>query len=453
MATSLIKQLINRVRGSHKTRQPLQKITGDEARLPHRHISHNALKVLQRLQDRGFEAYLVGGGVRDLLLGMKPKDFDVSTNATPEQVKSVFGSNARIIGRRFRLVHVRFGREVIEVATFRTDQTEDTQVARSDEGMLLRDNHWGTVEDDAWRRDFTVNALYYNASEQSLLTLPGSLDDMDQGLLRIIGDPATRLREDPVRMLRAARFAAKLNFDIEPVTEASIAPLAHLLQKVSAARLFDEVIKLLMSGQGQDTFAQCNRLGLMAPMFPDSWQAIDQDPSGFYLRLIEQALINTDARVNAGKPVTPAFLYAVLLWPAVDQEWQRLTELGTPKIPGLHQACTQSLVRHNEYVAIPKRFSAPMREIWDLQPRLLQTQGKKAFNLIAHPRFRAAYDFILLREQAGENLAGAGKWWTKAQQQVQAGEIDLDDLPPPPMLPLEPERKPRRRKPRKRRND
>lgn len=450
MATSLIRQLLQKMTGSKQQRKALQRVDLSTNPLSHRQISGNALKVIERLQARNYQAYLVGGGVRDLLLNMRPKDFDVATDATPEQVRACFG-NARIIGRRFRLVHVRFGREVIEVATFRTNHEDDSKVARSQEGMLLRDNHWGNIEDDAWRRDFTVNALYYDSEKQEMLAFPGSMQDMEQRTLRIIGDAATRYREDPVRMLRAARFAVKLGFTIEESTRAPVPQLADLLQKVPAARLFDEVIKLLMSGYGLDTFRIANELGLMAPMFPDSWEALSKDSSGQLLAMIEKGLDNTDQRIRADRPVTPAFLYGVLLWPAVVFNWQRQLAKGTPSSPALNQAITLVLARHASCVAIPKRFSIPMREIWELQPRLMQTQGRRALATLNHPRFRAAYDFLLLREQSGEDLNQLGQWWTKAWQQLEMGEMDLSDLPPPVTEASEQRvrtrRKPRNRKP------
>lgn len=380
-------------------------------------IHEGALKVLYRLQKGGFQAFLVGGCIRDRLLGKKPKDFDVATNATPEEVIELF-RNARMIGRRFRIVHVRFGREVIEVTTFRgqTDEydEEDDRTLQSDAGMLLRDNVWGSIEEDAIRRDFTINALYYNIADRAVYDYTSGLTDLDNRVLRLIGDPVTRYREDPVRMLRAIRFAAKLGFTLETSTEAPIREQANLLLQVAPARMFDEVLKLFLGGQALDTFNLLLEYGLFAFLFPASHEAFKTNPLA--LTLLEQAMINTDTRISEGKTVSPAFLYAVLLWPGLEQIYTYLQNNGMPPLPAMQQAAYRLLERQNQHITMPKRFSFPMREIWDLQLKLPKRQGKKAWVMLQMPRFRAAYDFLLLREMVGEATDGVAAWWTDFQE-------------------------------------
>lgn len=383
-------------------------------------ISRNAVSVVERLQQAGYQAFMVGGCVRDLLLDVTPKDFDVATSATPEQVRATF-RNARLIGRRFRLAHVYFGREIIEVATFRASHggdddasSTDEQSRQSDSGRLLRDNVYGTLEEDAQRRDFTINALYYDVCSGHLHDFANGLHDVRNCQIRLIGIPQQRYQEDPVRMLRAIRFAAKLDFDIEPHTAAPIKSLASLLNDIPAARLFDEILKLLMSGQGADTFELLQQYGLFAPLFPDTANAVSQSPD-HYTRLLRQALHNTDERIRQDKPVTPAFLFAALLWPSMQAQLNRQLDRGTPLIPAQQQAAQEALSRQCLRTAIPKRFSLPLREIWDLQPHLERRAGKRADQLLEHPRFRAAYDFLLLREAAGERTNGLGEWWTRYQ--------------------------------------
>ncbi|MBZ2170399.1 polynucleotide adenylyltransferase PcnB [Marinobacter sp. F4216] len=382
-------------------------------------ISEPAKKVLHRLNKSGYEAYLVGGGVRDILLGGKPKDFDIATNATPEEVHGLF-RNSRLIGRRFRIVHVVFGREIIEVTTFRgnadsVDQDTAPRDARqtSEHGLLLRDNVYGSQEEDALRRDFTVNALYYCIRDFSVIDFAGGIEDLQNRQLRLIGDPDTRYREDPVRMLRAIRFAAKLGFDIEPETEAPIRELAPLLSHIPPARLFDEVLKLFSAGHGEATYDLLSRYNLLAPLFPETVRALDGGASD---ELIREALRNTDARIAQGKSVTPYFLFAAMLWPALQVEWARRQDNGDPVQPALHGAIGKVIGRQVQATSIPKRFSGPMKEIWEMQMRLPRRQGKRAFATMAHPRFRAAYDFLLVREAAGEIEPGLGQWWTEFQE-------------------------------------
>ncbi|MDX1801342.1 MAG: polynucleotide adenylyltransferase PcnB [Marinobacter sp.] len=379
-------------------------------------ISEPAKKVLNRLNNAGFEAYLVGGGVRDILIGERPKDFDIATNATPEEVHDLF-RNSRLIGRRFRIVHVLFGREVIEVTTFRgnaasADDDDDDDRRTSEHGLLLRDNVYGSMEEDALRRDFTVNALYYCIRDFTVIDFARGIDDLHNRQLRLIGDPETRYREDPVRMLRAVRFAAKLDFDIAPDTEAPIAELAPLLTHIPPARLFEEVLKLFSAGYGEATYDRLRRYDLLAPLFPETARALD---AGEPDQLIRQALQNTDRRIQQGKSVTPYFLYAAMLWPALQAEWRKRQDDGEAIQPALHQAIAKVIGRQVQATAIPKRFSGPMKEIWELQMRLPRRNGKRAYQTMDHPRFRAAYDFLLVRESAGEIEPGLGQWWTEFQ--------------------------------------
>ena len=370
--------------------------------------------MLTRLHKAGYEAYLVGGGVRDLLLGLHPKDFDVATNASPEQVREQF-RNCRLIGRRFRLAHVFFGREIIEVATFRAhhDQSEGEGEGQMENGLILRDNVFGTLEDDAWRRDFRVNALYYNIADFSLVDFTGGLQDLQNRELHIIGDPETRFREDPVRMLRAVRFAAKLDFSLEPQMAGVICEQAERLSDVPAARLFEEVLKLFMHGQALRTFELLREYQLFKYLFAETDELLDSH--GAYLDpFIRQAMINTDERVQANKPVTPAYLFAVLLWGPVRKRVERLQN-KMPVLDALRIAGDKVVRAMMQQVTLPKRFSLPMREIWQLQARLEMRRGQRAYRLLENRRFRAAYDFMLLREQVGEPIRELCDWWTEFQ--------------------------------------
>lgn len=371
--------------------------------------------MLYRLHSAGFKALLVGGGVRDLLLGLEPKDFDVATDASPEQVRGVF-RNCRLIGRRFRLAHVHFGREVIEVATFRGMQVDPSQTERdADNGMLMHDNVYGTIEEDALRRDFSVNALYYNLEDFTVLDYAGGLADLEKGLLRLLGDPETRYREDPVRMLRAVRFATKLGFQIDPASEAPLSKLGTLLRGVPAARMFEEVLKLFMSGIALQAFEKLRHYDLFAELFPATDECLAHEEHDFPLTFVVRGLHNTDLRVREGKPVTPAFLFAVLLWEPVRRQAERLVGSGESFALAMQQAATEVIGGQLRQTSIPKRFSIPMREIWQLQHRF-QYRGKRAKGLLAHPRFRAAYDFLVLRSEAGEIDAELVRWWTDIQQ-------------------------------------
>jgi len=387
-------------------------------------ISSNALKVLYRLRDAGFQAFLVGGAVRDLLLDLHPKDFDIATNAHPDQVKQLF-RNCRLIGRRFHLAHVRFGYEIIEVATFRAAHTpidEDNSVDEGghrvldERGRILRDNLYGTIEEDVWRRDFTANALYYNIEDFSVWDYVGGVEDARNRVLRMIGDPETRYREDPVRMLRAVRFAAKLGFSIHSDTAAPIPKLAWMLDGVPPARLFDEVNKVFLAGSAQPAFELLERLQLLEHLFPDLASALQDAPAGSAAHeLIRLGLRGTDERVRADKSVTPTFLFAILMWPAVQRAFAKLGHADDGDPQQLLAACDQVTARQQARVAIPKRFTLPLRELVGLQPRFERREGRRALRLLNHPRFRAAYDFLLLRAAAGEVDAELAKWWTEIQ--------------------------------------
>ncbi|XOZ33217.1 polynucleotide adenylyltransferase PcnB [Halomonadaceae bacterium KBTZ08] len=390
-------------------------IPRDEHNISRQNISESAKKVLHRLNRSGHEAYLVGGGVRDLLLGGHPKDFDIATSATPEQVHELF-RNSRLIGRRFKLVHVLFGREVIEVTTFRgppEDTENDPHIDVNEQGRLLRDNVYGTREEDAVRRDFTVNALYYDIQDFTVHDYAGGVKDLHNRQLRLIGNPVTRYQEDPVRMLRAVRFAAKLDFTIADDTAQPIREMSHLLEDIPPARLFEEVLKLFTAGQGETTYEMLKRFDLFAPLFPESAKAIAEGEPDEVIRI---ALASTDRRVSQNKPITPYFLYAALLWPALQQAWrQEEEETEQPAYQALQQAAGETIQNQTQATAIPRRFSTPMREIWELQLRLGKRSGKRADRLLEHPRFRAAYDFLLVREEAGEDTQGLGAWWTEYQ--------------------------------------
>ncbi|HEX8594106.1 MAG TPA: polynucleotide adenylyltransferase PcnB [Pseudomonas sp.] len=392
-------------------------------------FSRYAVSIVERLQNAGYQAYLVGGCVRDLMLNIEPKDFDVATSATPEQVRAEF-RNARIIGRRFKLVHIHFGREIIEVATFRAnhpvdDEDEDSnQSSRNESGRILRDNVYGTLEEDAQRRDFTINALYYDPVSERVLDYANGVHDIRNRLIRLIGDPQQRYKEDPVRMLRAVRFAAKLDFGIEKHSATPIRPLGPMLRDIPSARLFEEVLKLFLSGYAESTFEMLVDLELFEPLFPASSRALEYNPT-YTHTLISEALANTDLRIKQNKPVTPAFLFAALLWPALPAKVLRLQERGMPPIPAMNEAAQELIVEQCQRIAIPKRFTMPIREIWDMQERLPRRSGKRADMLLDNPRFRAGYDFLLLRESAGEETDGLGEWWTDYQDANDSGRREM----------------------------
>jgi poly(A) polymerase len=437
------------------------------------HISANALRVLYRLHEGGFQAFLVGGCVRDLLLGLEPKDFDVATDALPEQVKRLF-RNSRLVGRRFRLAHVFFGREIIEVATFRAtsapaqgeepladadpedgeapeldDQVLETESlvpevepeevelpparfgrgasrgANADDfddrhvdaaGRILRDNVYGTIEEDVWRRDFTANALYYNIADFSIWDFVDGARDIESRTLRLIGDPETRFREDPVRLLRAARFEAKLGFHLDPATERQVKPLRDLLASVPPARLFDETLKLFLTGHGAKSFEVLRRRELLAGLLPTVNAYYESHPGSLVEKLLVQGLVNTDARVVADKPVTPTFLFALLLYGPIAQHIEAAPPSRWHELATILDACDRATREAQARIAIPKRFSLGVREMFALQPRLEHPRGRRALRVLEHPRFRAAYDLLLLRAQFGLAPEAMAKWWTRLQE-------------------------------------
>nr|ART38903.1 H167 [uncultured bacterium] len=378
------------------------------------HISKSALNVLYGLHKAGYEACLVGGGVRDLLLGVTPKDFDIATSASPEQVRATF-RNSRLIGRRFRLAHVHFGPEIVEVATYRAshDKAEDEADARLDGDRILRDNVYGTREEDVIRRDFTVNALYYRIEDFSLIDHVGALEDIEQRRLRTIGDPEARYREDPVRMLRAVRLAAKLGLTIEPATEAPLFELGYLLETVPQARLFDEAVKLLLSGHGVRSYELLLHYRLLDYLFPIESATLAPERE----RLIRDALANTDQRVAAGLPVTPAFLIAVLLWEPLQHAMAHQLVRGVSEHDAFVQAQEDVLRTQNDLLAVPKRFTLPAAEIWFLQGRL--QRRRQPDRLLAHPRFRAAFDFLALRAQHEPDLRPCLDFWAARQDGIE----------------------------------
>ena len=380
------------------------------------HLDRHAVSITDRLVKAGFQAYLVGGCVRDLLLGLHPKDFDVSTNAEPEQIQALF-KNCRLIGRRFRLAHIHFGRHVIEVATFRGPHMKhDSNKSHAHEdGRLLRDNVYGTLEEDAWRRDFTVNALYLDAQNKTVIDYVGGIDDHQHRTLRLMGDPATRFKEDPVRLLRAVRFKAKLGFTLDKDTEAPMASLAGLLAGIPSARLYDEVLKLFLNKQAFQVFEGLQQYRLFEALFPQTDTCLQHATSDQALALIKQAMKNTELRLNNNQHITPYFLFACLLWEPV----RRLTEQVRPSVnsdtQAIHAAANEVVAHQIGRVAIPKRMTAPMREVWALQPRFHKQVGVRCLRFLDHPRFRAAYDFMLLRAEHGELSPEIAKWWTHIQ--------------------------------------
>lgn len=433
-------------------------IPRDEHNISRRDISENALKVLYRLNKSGYEAYLVGGGVRDLLLEKKPKDFDITTNATPEQVRKLF-RNCRLVGRRFRLAHVMFGPEIIEVATFRGhhEQQEEVEDKNSSQqavnGMLLRDNIFGTIEDDAQRRDFTINSLYYGVADFTVRDYTGGLRDLENGIIRLIGDPETRYREDPVRMLRAVRFAAKLDMKISPETAQPIPRLATLLQEIPPARLFEESLKLLQAGNGYQTYLKLREYHLFQPLFPLIARQFTEDGDSPMERILVQVLKNTDFRLQNDQRVNPAFLFAAMLWYPVIEHAQKLAqEGGLTYYDAFSLAMNDVLDEQCRTLAIPKRITTLVRDIWALQLRLSRRQGKRAHKLMEHPKFRAAFDLLALRAEVEQHreLQSLTEWWGEFQEATPASQKSMlgtlgDDAAPRRSRP----RRPRKRAPRK----
>ena len=397
-------------------------ISATEAGISNDHISKKALQVVQTLQEAGFQAYLVGGCVRDLIIGTKPKDFDVSTNATPEQIKKTFGRNGRIIGRRFKLVHVRFGYEVIEVATFRADASDRAQVgsnemSEGDQGQLLRDNVYGSMEEDVVRRDFTVNAMYYDSVNGEIIDFMNGYEDVKAGKLKSIGEPELRFTEDPVRMLRVIRFAAKLGFEMESSALTMIEEQGKLLSHVSNARLFEEVLKLFHGGAAYDSYLLLRKYGLFKYLFPFTDQMVVDGVDG----LPERALKNTDKRVRQGKPVIPAFLFACMMWDPVQADAQVLLDDGANESHAWRVAMNDGLRDQNQYVAVPRRLADIVLDIWNIHFRLIKRNPRMVKASLNNRRFRAAYDFLLLRTMMHEVDEEIGEWWTEIQ------EVDVDE--------------------------
>lgn len=413
--------------------------------IDHKRIDACALKTCETLADAGYKAFVVGGAVRDLLLDKRPKDFDVATDATPEEVRRLF-RRSRIIGRRFKIVHVMCGKDTIEVTTFRaagnlTGEEEDERPT-DETGRILEDNIFGNQREDAARRDFTVNALYYDPIREEVWDYHGGVADCRKKVLRMIGDPTTRYREDPVRMLRAARFAAKLDFHIDPDTRKPVAELAPLLANIPRSRIFEEAVKLLMSGHALRAVHQLRAEGLHHGMLPMLDTILD-DPQG--KRFIEAGLRNTDQRIHEDKSTSPAFLFACLLWPQVARRWKELVAGGEKPIPALFTAMDVMLEAQREQLAIPRRHDGMIKEVWALQPRFEQRAGSRPFRLLEHPRFRAGYDFLLLRAESGEVAQELADWWTDFQE--------ADDETRKTMLMADTGPKPKRRRKRKPRSD
>jgi len=402
----MIKKFIRRILGT-KDRDPTQPVvlTAKEHGIDPKLVSSNAIRVTNTLQQAGFKAFLVGGAVRDLLLGVKPKDFDIATDATPEQVKKLF-RRAFIIGRRFQIVHVMFGQDLLEVTTFRGASAEDAP--KDEHGRVLRDNTFGEQHEDAVRRDFTINAMYYDPATQTVLDYHGGMDDIRSKTLRIIGVPEARYREDPVRLLRVVRFAAKLNFTIAPETRAPIAVMAPLINNVPAARVFDEMLKLLMSGHAWACLQQLRKEGLHHGLLPLLDVVMEQPLGEKFVRL---ALANTDERVKQGKGVSPGFLFASLLWHQVLEKWKAYQAAGEYPIPALHLAADDVLHTQTDTLALQRKIASDMRDIWAMQPRFDRRVGKSPYKLLEHPRMRAGYDFLLLRCASGELEQEIGDWW------------------------------------------
>ena len=423
----------NLLKNSGSSRKPEPQIIPRPAHNVSRaEISKSALKVLYRLNKAGYQAFLVGGGVRDALLELHPKDFDIATDAHPDEVQALFG-NCRLIGRRFRLAHVRFGPEVIEVATFRaaTDgEDEHPDAARDDEGRILRDNVYGTIEEDVWRRDFTCNALYYNIADFSIWDYVGGVEDIRNRQLKLIGDPDTRLREDPVRMLRAVRFAAKLDFTIDKAVDRAMRNSVELLRNVPPARLFDEFLKMFQAGHAQKTFHLLRDYGLFRQLFPETDEHLDRDET--FRRFVDAALVNTDKRVGAGMSVTPMFLVGVFLWaPVRERALELQDEEGMSVAQSLAAAGWDLTSAQQSRISIPKRFTAPMREMLALQPRFDNTKGRRAQKLLEHRRFRAAYDFLVLRAEVGEIDDELATFWTEVQAEPQERRDEAFDVRAP----------------------
>ncbi len=403
----MIKRLIRRVLGLGAPSP--RRVPRARHGLARESISHGSLKVCDVLREAGYSAYVVGGAVRDLLLGIAPKDYDVATDARPEEVKPLF-RRALVIGRRFRLVHVMLGGETVEVSTFRATDLETTE--KDEHGRVLRDNVFGLQEDDARRRDFSVNALYYDPATEEIVDYHGGLADLKKRVLRVIGEPEARYREDPVRMLRAVRLAAKLGLTLDAATRAPIRRLAPLIERVPPARVFDEMLKLLLSGHASACLRQLRDVGLHKGVLP-MLDVILEQPLGE--RFVTLALAQTDERVRSDRPVSPAFLFAALLWHEVLAAWKARRAKGEPSALALDAAMDEVLELQCEKLAITRKLTATMREIWAMQPRFEMRSGQRPYRLIEAERFRMGYDFLALRAASGEVSADLEAWWRAFQ--------------------------------------
>ncbi len=422
----MIRRLIDKVLGRKTAPGPRILPLADHG-IRREQVPACALRTTRALREAGYTAFVVGGAVRDLLLGREPKDFDVATDARPEDVKRVF-RRARLIGRRFQIVHVYCGADLIEVTTFRAatpqvEDEEDESRVTAEDGMLLRDNVFGSQEEDAARRDFTINALYYDPERQEVWDWHDGVEDARRKVLRMIGDPARRFREDPVRMLRAARFAARLDFRIDPATRAPIAELAPMLERIPASRLFDEMMKLLLSGHAERGVRQLRAEGLHRGILPMLDAILDDAERQAFLHA---ALHDTDERVRHGQSASPAFMLACLLWFDMRAEWRRNKETGQSAQPALYDAMDAVLERQRDALAFPRRFDGTIKEIWALQARFEQRSGARPYRLLDHPRFRAGYDFLLIRARGGDAAPELADWWTRfqdADKDEQAGML------------------------------
>jgi len=455
-----LRRILKFLRGKNAAAAPparpvarLHRIPREQHGISRRQISPNALRVMNRLHEAGYRACLVGGAVRDLLLGATPKDFDVATDARPEQIKRVF-RNCRLIGRRFVLAHVMFGRETIEVATFRGMDDDGTGARHVVEGRIVRDNVYGSIEDDAIRRDFTLNALYYDVADRAVLDYVGGYEDALARRLRTIGDAEARYREDPVRMLRAVRLAAKLGLGIDARTAEPIPRLAGTIGESAPARLFEELLKLFMSGHASESFRALDAHGLLAVLFPPTFRALHQAADSADRRLVEAALASTDRRIAEDRPVTPAFLLAALLWPAAKRALSEVDPTSADVTLAAERAVARVLAEQTARIALPKRFALPMQEIWALQPRFLERRKRSVHKFLAHPRFRAAYDFLVLRGEGDPVARAHAEWWTEVQS-ADAPELDrlvnaplplADETTEPASATGRPRRKRRRRR-------
>ena len=401
----MIKKFISRVLG--RSREP-KAYAFETHQISRDQISYGARKVCEVLQTNGYTAYVVGGAVRDLMLGVHPKDFDVATDAHPEEVHRLM-RRSRMIGRRFKLVHAVFNDEIVEVSTFRSSAPAEVD---EESGRVLRDNVFGNREQDAARRDFTVNALYYDPSTETVLDYHKGVADLKKRTLRIIGDPAVRFREDPVRMLRAVRLAAKLDFSIDAKTRAPIKEMAKLLDEVPAARVFDEMLKLLLSGHASACLKRLRGEGLHHGVLP-LLDVIVEQPLGE--RFVNLALAQTDERIRTDRPVSPAFLFAALLWHEVLAAWKAREATGEKSAVALYGAMDDVIDKQTDKLAIPRRLTATMKEIWSVQPRFEQRSGRRPYAVLEHPRFRAAYDFLMLRAESGEAPSELVDWWRRFQ--------------------------------------